>query len=272
MKNSVSVSIIMGVYNPRNPVRFLRAVHSIIGQSLTDWELLLCDDGSDAAHTAVIRRAARLDSRIRILRTEENRGLAYALNNGIRHAAGEFIARMDDDDLSEPDRLRIQAAFLRSHPHYQWVGSNAQLIDDYGVWGFQRMPERPQAKDFLFNSPFIHPAVMFRRQTLVCSGGYCTAEEVRQCEDYELFMRLYHRGFRGYNLQEPLLQYREDYAAHKKRTYRRRIREMKVRYHGFKALGLLDGATFAYVLKPLAVGAVPAPVHHYINQRLKRRE
>lgn len=171
MKNSVSVSIIMGVYNPRNPVRFLRAVHSIIEQSLTDWELLLCDDGSDAAHTAVIRRAARLDSRIRILRTEENRGLAYALNNGIRHAAGEFIARMDDDDLSEPDRLRIQAAFLRSHPHYQWVGSNAQLIDDYGVWGFQRMPERPQAKDFLFNSPFIHPTVMFRRQTLVCSGG-----------------------------------------------------------------------------------------------------
>lgn len=67
---------------------------------------------------------------------------------------------MDDDDLSEPDRLRIQAAFLRSHPHYQWVGSNAQLIDDYGVWGFQRMPERPQAKDFLFNSPFIHPTVM----------------------------------------------------------------------------------------------------------------
>lgn len=62
MKNSVSVSIIMGVYNPRNPVRFLRAVHSIIEQSLTDWELLLCDDGSDAAHTAVIRRAARLDS------------------------------------------------------------------------------------------------------------------------------------------------------------------------------------------------------------------
>lgn len=272
MKNSVSVSIIMGVYNPRNPVRFLRAVHSIIGQSLTDWELLLCDDGSDAAHTAVIRRAARLDSRIRILRTEENRGLAYALNNGIRHAAGEFIARMDDDDLSEPDRLRIQAAFLRSHPHYQWVGSNAQLIDDYGVWGFQRSRKGRRQRTF-----FSIPRSSIPRS---CSAGrhWCAAaatarqEEVRQCEDYELFMRLYHRGFRGYNLQEPLLQYREDYAAHKKRTYRRRIREMKVRYHGFKALGLLDGATFAYVLKPLAVGAVPAPVHHYINRRLKRRE
>lgn len=272
MKNSVLVSVIMGVYNPRNPVRFLRAVHSIIGQSLTDWELLLCDDGSDASHTGVIRRAARLDSRIRVLRSEENRGLAHALNAGIRQAAGEFIARMDDDDLSEPNRLQVQVDFLRSHPQYHFVGANAQLIDDYGVWGFQRMPERPQVKDFLFNSPFIHPSVMFRRQTLLHCGGYSTAEEVRQCEDYELFMRLYRRGYRGYNLQAPLLQYREDYAAHKKRTYRRRIREMKVRYHGFKALGLLDGVTFAYVLKPLAVGAVPAPVHHYINRRLKRRE
>ena len=86
------------------------------------------------------------------------------------------------------------------------------------------------------------------------------------CEDYELFFRLHQRGMRGYNLQEPLLRYWEDYGSQRRRTYRRRLRELRLRYRGFRQLGILGPGTFCYVLKPLAVGAVPAPVHHTVRR------
>lgn len=262
------ISIIMGVYNPRRE-RLLKALDSIIGQTYPNWELLLYDDGSNPAPAKCIRTAAERDCRIVYIRSDGNQGLAYALNGCLRRAVGRYIARMDDDDIAAFDRLEKQYAFLNAHPRFQWVGSNAELIDADGVWGYQKMPEFPVRKDFLYNSPYIHPSVMFRREVLIENGGYSLDPQDRQGEDYELFMRLHRNGCRGYNLQEPLLQYWEDYTSHRKRTYRRRIREMGLRYRGFKELGILNKTTLPYVLKPLLVGAVPAPVHHYIRRQLK---
>lgn len=260
----------MGTFNPEK-ARLFRAVNSIRRQTFTNWELLLYDDGSDKEQARYIFTAAAEDKRIIAIRADENRGLAYALNECIRRASGHYIARMDDDDIAECDRLEKQSAFLDTHPQFQWVGSNAELRDEGGVWGYQKMPEIPINEDFLFNSPYIHPSVMFRREVLEDNGGYSLAQHDRFCEDYELFMRLHQNGGQGYNLQQSLLQYWEDYGAYRKRTYRRRIREMKLRYRGFKGLGILNKTTFHYVLKPLLVGAVPAPVHHYIKRRMKRK-
>lgn len=272
MDDSVNISVIMGVHNPRSHKRFFEAVESILRQSRPDWELLIYDDGSTSPSQKLIRRASRLDKRIRYWRSDQNRGLAHALNACIRQAKGRYIARMDDDDLSKPDRLEKQAAFLDTHKQFQWVGSNAELMDEKGVWGFQKMPEMPHTKDFLFNSPYIHPTVLFRREVLLRHSGYNESPRMNLCEDYELFMRLHRQGERGYNLQEPLLQYWENYESYRKRTFRRRIREMKLRYHGFKEMGILEAATMPYVLKPLLAGAIPAPVHHYINRHTKRHE
>lgn len=272
MKPTVSVTVIMGVFNPPSPKRLLEAVSSIVRQTFRDWELILYDDGSQEKYIPLLRRAARLDKRIRLFRESRNQGLAHALNASIRLAAGEWIARMDDDDISLPDRLEKQVAFLRSHPQYQWVGSNAQLIDRTGVWGLQSMPVRPQARDFLSHSPYIHPSVLFRKKILLENGGYRESKDYRQCEDYELFMRLHQKGYRGYNLQEPLLQYWEDLASYRKRTYSRRMREMRLRYQGFERLGLSRAATLPYVLEPLAVGAVPAPLLRFLRKRTKGGE
>lgn len=270
MKNQVKISIIMGVFLSDEKKHFLRAIESIIHQTFSDWELIIYDDGSPEPYAQRIQKIAELDKRIFFIRGHQNHGLAYALNACMRHANGRYIARMDDDDVAKPDRLEKQYQFLQTHPQYQWVGSNAELIDSQGVWGYQKMPEIPQSSDFLFNSPYIHPSVMFRRETLIQNGGYCDCKKILHCEDYELFIRLHKNGCQGYNLQQPLLQYWEDYESYKKRTYRRRIREMKVRYHGFKSLGLLNRKTFYYVIKPLLIGAVPAPVHHYIKRQIRR--
>lgn len=269
---SPTISIIMSVYNPQNPKRLRRAVRSLINQTFTDWELLLYDDGSCEQAAQRIRAAANMDERILYIRSCRNRGLAYALNVLTRCACGAFVARMDDDDIALPTRLAVQYAFLCRHPQYAWAGSNAELRDEKGVWGLLTMPMAPSRRDFLFNSPYIHPSVMFRRDVLLRCGGYQTGPAFSGCEDYELFMRLHRQGFRGYNLQQPLLQYFEDYQSHKRRTYTRRIREMKVRYHGFRSLGFSKAESLPYVAKPLLVGALPRAAHLALRKHWKRKK
>lgn len=266
MKQKIKVSVIMGVYNPQQE-RLLEAVQSIIKQSLPDWELILYDDGSKKEAAKTICAIAKLDDRIHLIRSAVNRGLAHALNVCIQHTSGDYLARMDDDDIADPARLEKQFLFSKAHPEYQWVGSNALLADENGIWGIQKMPLFPRKKDFLYNSPFIHPTVMFHKEVLRQCGGYSTAPENLHGEDYELFMRLYGMGFRGCNIQEPLLTYWEDRTSYQNRTYRRRIREMKLRYRGFKQMQILNPATAGYVLKPLFVGVIPPSIQRAVKKR-----
>lgn len=270
MVKRAEISVIMSVYRLRCEKCLFQAVQSIVEQSFQDWELILYGDGSDEKDAKIISEVSRMDPRILYICNQKNHGLGYGLNECISHASGSYIARMDADDIAAKERLEKQYEFLQAHPKYQWVGSNAELIDRHGVWGLQKMPEIPHKRDFLFNLPYIHPTVMFRREVLINNGGYQTSKEILQCEDYELFMRLSAQKLRGYNLQFPLLKYWEDYTSYKNRTYARRIREMKVRYRGFRMMGILNKRTVFYVLKPLFVGAVPAPVHHYVRRKMKQ--
>lgn len=268
--SSPKVSILMGSYNPRNRKQLTAAIHSIMAQSFIDWELLLYDDGSDEFSAGILRQVSKMDQRIHYLRGHCNQGLAHALNQCIHRARGTYLARMDDDDLSLPTRLQIQVHFLDTHPQYQWVGCAAWLFDNHTIFGKQLMPKTPQSRDFLSNSPYIHPTVMFRREVLVRSGGYSSSPVIAQCEDYELFMRLHAQGYRGYNLPDLLFCYRENHDAYCKRTYSRRIREAKVRFKGFRQLGILHPRTAIYVIKPLLVGLLPTPLYGFFKKQLHK--
>ena len=271
MKNKIAVSVVMGVHNPeREP--FLAAVASICRQTFEDWEMLLCDDGSGEAYRPLFEEAAAMDSRIILLHERAHCGLAHALNHGIFRSRGRYIARMDADDIAEPHRLARQVHFLDTHPVFSWVGTQALLFDSQGIWGLQTVPDKPRARDFLPHSPYIHPSVLFRRSVLLQNGGYNTARRVLQCEDYELFMRLHRRGYRGCNLRTPLLRYREDRDAYRRRSYARRVREMHLRRSGFRRLGILRPQAWPYVYKPLLVGLVPARIQHFIRRRLGKQK
>ena len=269
MERAVKISVITGIYNPDREM-LMRAVRSIISQTMEDWEMILCDDGSSPEYREMIREAASLDKRIYCVRNERNRGLAYALNQCIRRARGEYIARMDDDDESRPERFEKQYDFLETHPEYQWTGSNAELFDENGVWGIEKVTEVPQEEDFLKYSPYIHPSVMFRTETLKKKYGYISSGVTRRCEDYELFMRLHLRGYRGYNIQENLLLYREDKKALEKRKMSFRRNEMMIRYRGFKRLGILKPSTIPYVFRPLAGGVIPVTWMKYMHSRREK--
>lgn len=266
-ENQVIISVFMGVYNPREA--YLKAaVESIGRQTFPHWEFLIYDDGSEEKAAEMIRKVAKTDPRIRLFRGEENRGLAYGLNVCIKAMRGKYGARMDDDDLSAPDRLSRLYEFLETHQEYGWAGSAARLFDEQGVWGRETVKERPKEEDFLACSPYIHPSVMFRKEVLESAGGYRASGQTRRCEDYELFMRLHTSGYCGFNLQEPLLDYRESRESYKKRNAVSRIREMQVRFQGFQKLGILKCRTIPYVLRPVAAGVLPGTILFLRRKRM----
>lgn len=260
------VSVIMSVYNPEPFSHLEAAVRSILEQTETDWELLIYNDGSETKWREQIQNLVMLDPRIRYLEGKENKGIAYGLNQCIQEAKGRYIARMDGDDISLPDRLKEQVHFLDTHKQYGFVGCNAFLIREEEVWGIRKMPEIPEKENFLTYSPYIHPSVMFRKSIFEKCGYYHVSQKTKRCEDYELFMRLHIFGCRGYNLQKKLFCYREDEKGYKKRTLQYRMDEIRLRRLGFAALGLTGAKARMYRYKPLIVWMMPGIIYRELKQ------
>lgn len=260
------VSVIMGVYNCKDFQLLKKSIDSIIVQTFTEWEFIICDDGSTNATLQNLNEAALIDTRIKVISYKQNKGLAYALNQCIKVSRGEYIARQDDDDISEAIRLQEQVEFMNAHPEHAIVGTNARVFDDSGFWGTYTNVESPDKKSFLWNSPFAHPTVMMRRDALLKADCYRVAKETRRCEDYDLFMRMYALGYKGYNIQKMLYQYRIVNDNKKYRPMKYRLDETKVRFIGYKKLGMLPSA-WAYVLKPVVIGLIPQCIFKKIREK-----
>ena len=250
------ISIIMGVYNTKNLNMLENSIDSILQQSFEDFEFIICDDGSEKNIVDFLKQVAEKDKRIIILENEKNIGLAGTLNRCIEISRGRYIFRQDDDDFSEPDRLKHQYEYLEKHSDISILGSNISLYDDTGKWGKLKYPHEPKKEDFLFMVPFMHGALAFRKESLVSAGSYLSSKETKRTEDYELLMRMYSLGFKGCNLQDELYNFREDIFAQKRRKYRYKIDEARIRYRGFKMLNMLPKG-IPYIIKPLIVGIIP---------------
>jgi glycosyltransferase involved in cell wall biosynthesis len=197
----------MPVYD--TPTELLdQAISSVLEQTFADFELLLLDDGSEDLRThAALKNASTLDARVTVCH-EKHRGLTPSLNVGLRLAKGEFIARHDADDWSDPQRLESQIAYLRSNPHIVVLGTAAWMHQQGGgrLWRVD-LPLTPShiAASFWTRNPFVHGSVMFRRDDALRSGGY--REELRCSQDYDFFWRL-SEGGRGANLPDAYYHYR----------------------------------------------------------------
>jgi hypothetical protein len=173
-----------------NGERFLReAILSILNQTYTDFELLVVDDASTDSTAGII--ASFADPRIRVLKNDTNLGLTRSLNIGLREARGEYVARMDADDVSLPERLAAQVTYLGAHPEVALLGTRAVVIDDSG--NFIRETEMMASlADAYFrlqlDNVFVHSSVMFRLDAAVKAGAY--DDEYRLAQDYDLWLRL----------------------------------------------------------------------------------
>ncbi len=262
------ISVIMGVYNQWDIDALKRAVNSVLSQTISDLEFIIWDDGSEKWVSDELRKLCVLDKRIILAGRNENRGLAFSLNECIKLAKGKYIARMDADDECLPERFARQVEFLEEHKEYSWCGTCAELFDEKGIWGYRNMPEVPDVKDYYRFSPYIHPSVMFRRDVFDKDTGYLEEEETYKCEDYEIFMRLMQKGLKGYNIQEPLFRYHETYASYRLRKPCYRINEAKVRLNNYRKMGILFPFGWMYVLRPLVGCLIPG----YMIGIIKRTE
>lgn len=265
----VKISVLMATKNPQSE-QLQRAIQSLLAQTETDWELCLVDDASADQAAAMIRRVAQQDVRIHLLVNEESHGLGAALNRALEVAQGSYLARMDDDDQSLPTRFEAQLAFLNAHPEVAFVGSNVIKFGITNDDGEIVLAAFPTAKNFLWNSPYIHPSVMFRASALRQVGGYRTIKAARRAEDYDLFMRMQVVGLAGANLQTPQLRYFIDVASmRKKRLYRYRIDEFQIRKAHFKDLQLPWYRVF-FEVKPLVVGLLPHGLIYSLHNKMHR--
>ena len=197
------VSVLMSVYNGECYLR--DAVDSILSQTFTDFEFIIVDDGSTDGTVQILDSYS--DPRIVRINNEKNLGLAASLNIGIDRAQGEYIARMDADDVSLPTRLLEQIRYLEKVNTVGVLGTPVVFIDEDGV----RIAESEQPPDhnrsvwtLIFGNPFIHPTIMARRILLTQVGGYRLNGPA---QDRELWIRLI-RNTRYANLCDPLLLYR----------------------------------------------------------------
>lgn len=263
---SPRVSVIMGVYNAMGRKKqILCAIQSILNQSYENFEFIICDDCSQDDTYQFVKKIAETDERIILLRNPRNMKLSYTLNQCIKVSRGEYIARMDDDDISFNDRLKIEVEYLDKNPSIALVGSNAEYIDDIGKWGESNAKQFPQKEDLLWGPCFIHPSVMIRKNILCLLNGYKVSDYTIRGQDYDLWMRLYSADYKGANLMDNLLQYRWDREAYKKRKFVYRISEAKIRYIGFEKLGLLPKGFF-FVIKPLLIGILPGRVVKLVHE------
>lgn len=260
MKDKPIVSVAMGVCYRDSDVSLLeRSVCSILTQNVENFELLICEHGSSEEAKEKLREFAKSDSRIHLLDGRSPGTLSQNLNDCLKVARGKYIARMDDDDYSHPNRFSVQLAYLNEHPDIAFVGCDVSLVRDKNVVGERRFPKFPIVHDFYMTQPYIHPSLMFRHSALKFVGGYSEDSCCLLCEDYDLLLRLYAKGFRGANLQEVLLDYTIPTSMKGKRKVKHRWNEVLTRYRRFRELDVLPKA-FPYVVKPLVVGLLPERV------------
>ncbi|MCU1228668.1 MAG: glycosyltransferase [Acidobacteria bacterium] len=236
------VSVVLPVWNGE---RFLvRAIESVLAQTFTSLELLVIDDGSTDETAAIARGFAARDARVVVV-TREHGGVAQALNAGIAAARGQYIARMDADDVSFPSRLQRQIEFLDARPDCVAVGTAVEIIDEIGehvgTKTFAETHDEIESELIGGTSAIAHPTVLARRDALVAVGGY--ELDRYPSEDYDLWIRLVEKGQLA-NLREPLLAYRRHRGA------------IGVRHHDWQmSMGAMinSRARASRGLRPLAV-------------------
>ena len=258
------ISIIMGVLNAQNRIR--RSVNSIIEQTYEDWEFIICDDGSKDDTFDILEKMSLSDKRIIVIRNKTNRGLAFSLNKCISMSKGAYLARMDDDDIALPQRLEKQISFLESNPKISIIGTSRTLFDEKGIWGSDIRSGEVSKADVFKGYPFVHPTVLMRKKDVESVGCYTVSKITKRTEDIDLWIKMYEKGYVGYNLSDILLNYFESENSYSKRKYVHRFHEFLIRIGAMKKLEI-KWWLFLYPFKTLASGLIP----RFIMIRIKSK-
>ena len=233
------ISVIMSVYNDEKYIA--KAIDSILTQSFSNFELIICDDYSTDRSSNIIEKYVKQDNRIVFFKNEKNLGLATSLNRCIERAKGKYIARMDSDDVSRPDRFAVQSEFLDTHKDVAVIGAYIQEFSDICEnLGVRKFPlDTDGAKKLIYKAnPLAHPAVMMRKSMF--DDGISYDENYRTSQDLALWFDILTAGYNVANIDKVLLNFRRNDSVYKRRSNRKDSNlEFKVHEKGiYKLFGI----------------------------------
>lgn len=249
MEKQPLVSVIIACYNAEKYINL--CLEALINQTYRNLEILICDDCSTDNSYKILLGWLNKDERIVLLRNETNLHAAATRNKCIEKSHGAYLMIQDVDDVSSYDRTEKLVEAIQetgidfvstSMLPFKETPQKTGRVMSYGI-------PYPQKKHFLWNLPFFHPTTIFTRECIEAVNGYRVAKETRRGQDYDMFMRLYAKGYKGKNLEEPLYFFRLDDDNIRRRNFEARIGEYHIRKERFKELGMMPWA-LPFVFKP----------------------
>lgn len=263
------ISIISGIFNCADTLP--AAIDSIICQTFADWEWIMCDDGStDNTYAVAERFCSKYPKKMFLLKNSKNMGLNYTLNRCLQVAQGEYIARMDGDDISLPERFEKEVAALDASPSLAVVSCPMVYFDEKGDWGKGNLSNVwPKSEQLVHGTVHCHAPCMLRANVMRQVGGYSEEKRLLRVEDWHLWIKIYATGAQGMNLPEYLYKMRDDRNAMGRRKFKFRFNEAYVSALAVKTFHLPKWK-YIYALRPIIVGLLPKPI--YITLHRKKLE
>ncbi len=259
------VTIITGIYNNSNTLH--EALDSIINQTFTDWQMILCDDGSsDNTYEIAQQYAEKYPEKFVVIKNEKNMGLNVTLNRCLSLATGKYIARMDGDDISLPERLQKEYDFLENNPEYSIVSVPMKYFDDNGVFMEGRGGKVPNPNMLPRGTIIPHAPSMVKKEAFDAVGGYSEDKKLLRVEDWHLWIKMYSLGYKAYILDQALYMMRDDRNAFSRRKFKYRLNESYVSRVAVKSLGL-SPINYIFALRPILVGLLPKPIYKLLHKR-----
>lgn len=260
------ISVIMGIYNCASTLQ--EALDSLYAQTYQDFEIILCEDGSKDNTYEIALENQKQHYNIVLLRNPHNMGLNQTLNNCLAVAKGEYIARMDGDDLCDPTRFEKQVKFLDEHLEYAIVSNPMFYFDENGIFGSGRAKEGEVSKNvFNYGTPFCHAPCMVRKEAYDKVGGYTVDKRLLRVEDYELWVKMYAAGYKGYNLGEHLYSMRDDKNAVARRTIKGRMNVIYAHWLAYKRLNLSFFKFVKVATITFAKAFTPTFIYNYFHKK-----
>ena len=217
----MKISVLLSLFAKENPVYFDRSLTSIWDeQTRKPNEIVLVKDGplTKELDSIIIKWKGRLGDKFVVISLEVNRGLATALNEGVKYCSGDYIARMDTDDISMPDRFFLQEKYLEIHPDVVLLGGAMyEINEDEEIIAERKMPITYEEikRAFPKTNPFVHPAVIISRK--VFDSGLSYNGRCRRNQDIELWFRIVSAGFEVANIPDLILKFRKPSVMYTKR-------------------------------------------------------
>ena len=249
----------MGIYNCASTLQ--EALDSLYAQTYLEFQIIMCDDGSIDNTYDVAKRYAEQKDNIILLRNNRNIKLAATLNRCLEYVDTEYVARMDGDDISLPERFEKEIKFLDEHPEYAIVSTPMRYFDENGTFRIGSITKHePEIKDFIKGTPFCHAPCMVRKEAYDTVNGYDDSAYLFRVEDYHLWMKMYMNGYKGYCLSEPLYMMRDNQKAMERRNMRNRFSESYVKYLICRNFHL-PVFNYVYCMKPILIAFLPVFVY-----------